>query len=153
MTPRGQKSTHISCKEACHGGKEEGPPPWETTLLRGMTEEDILPKRHEVFASDFDWVQSVRGSLLGLEEGVLPSRSDIDNSSRFIPQMTASEQDLPDVIIKHWLPLLRREDLLVECPPNQFTAPGDRIPLYTREGLEAHLLAALSAFLNQGMPA
>ena len=134
-------------------GKEEGPPPWETTLPRGMTEEDILPKRHEVFASDFDWVQSVRGSLLGLEEGVLPSRSDIDNSSRFIPQMTASEQDLPDVIIKHWLPLLRREGLLVECLPNQFTAPGDRIPLYTREGLEAHLLAALSAFLNQGVPA
>ena len=133
-------------------GKEEGQAPRETTLPRGMTEEDILPKRHEVFASDFDWVQSMRGSLLGLEEGILPSRSDINNSSCFIPRTAASEQDLPDVIIEHWLPLLRREGLLVECPPNQFTAPGDRIPLYTCEGLESYLLPVLSAFLNQGMP-
>ena len=64
---------------------EESPPPHEVSLLRGMTEKDILPKRYEVFTSDYDWVQGIRGSLLGLEAGALPSRRDIENSSHFIP--------------------------------------------------------------------
>ena len=64
---------------------EESPPPREAVLPRGVSEEDILPKRYEVFTSDYDWVQSVRSSLLGLEAGTLPSRRDIDNSSCFIP--------------------------------------------------------------------
>ena len=72
--------------------KEESPPPREAALPRGMSEKDILPKRYEVFTSDYDWVQSVRGSLLGLEAGTSPSRRDIDNSSCFVPQMAVSEQ-------------------------------------------------------------
>ena len=44
--------------------KEESPPPHEASLPRGMTEKDILPKRYEVFTSDYKWVQSIRGSLL-----------------------------------------------------------------------------------------
>ena len=104
---------------------EEGPPPHETTLPRGITEEDILPLRHEIFASDFDWAQSMRGSLLGLGEGVLPSRSDIESSSRFRPRTASSKQDLPNVIMEHWLPVLRRKGLLVECSPSQFTTPVD----------------------------
>ena len=52
---------------------EESPPPREAALLRGMLEKDILPKRYEVFTLDYDWVQSIRGSLLGLEAGALPS--------------------------------------------------------------------------------
>ena len=115
--------------------KEESPPPREAALSRGISEEDILPKRYEVFTSDYDWVQSIRGSLLGLEAGTSPSRRDIDNSSHFVPRMAASESDLPEVITKHWLPILRREGLLMECPPDQFTTPADWIPLYTHESL------------------
>ena len=115
-------------------------------------EEDILPKRYEVFSSDYDWVQSIRGSLLGLEAGTSPSRRDISNSSHFIPRVAASESDLPEVITEHWLPILRREGLLVECPPDQFTTPADWIPLYTCEGLQKYLPAVLSAFLSQGAP-
>ena len=116
-----------------------------------MTEKDILPKRYKVFTSDYDWVQSVRGSLLGLEAGASPSRRDIDNSSHFIPQTAASETELPEVIMEHWLPILRREGLLVECPLDQFTAQADWIPLYTHEGLQKYLPAALSAFPSSGI--
>ena len=116
-----------------------------------MSEEDILPKRYEVFTSDYDWVQSIRGSLLGLEAGTSPSRRDINNSSHFVPQMAASEPDLPEVITEHWLPILRRKGLLVECPPDQFTAPADWIPLYTHKGLQKYLPAVLSAFLSPGI--
>ena len=104
---------------------EESPPPREAALLRGMLEKDILPKRYEVFTSDDNWVQSIRGSLLGLEAVASPSRRDIDNSSRFVPRTAAFESDLPEVITEHWLPILRREGLLVECPLDQFTAPAD----------------------------
>ena len=52
---------------------EESLPPREAALPRGMSEKDILPKRYEVFTSDYDWVQSIRGSLLGLEAGASPS--------------------------------------------------------------------------------
>ena len=117
-----------------------------------MTESDILPKRYEVFISDYKWVQSIRGSLLGLEVGALPSRRDIENSSCFIPQTATSKTELPKVITEHWLPILRREGLLVECPLDQFTALADWIPLYTREGLQKYLPAALAAFPSQGIP-
>ena len=118
----------------------------------GCQRKDILPKRYEIFTSDHDWVQSVRGSLLGLEAGTTPSRRDIDNSSRFIPRAAASKSDLPEVITNHWLPILRREGLLVECPPDQFTAPADWVPLYTCEGLQKYLPAALPSFPSQGAP-
>ena len=131
---------------------EESPPPCKASLPRGMSEKDILPKRYEVFTSDYNWVQSIRGSLLRLEAGASPSRRDIDNSSHFIPRTAASETDLPEVITKHWLPILRREGLLVECPLDQFTAPADWIPLYTHEGLQKYLPAVLSAFPSPGAP-
>ena len=62
---------------------EESPPPHDVSLLRGTKEKDLLPRRYEVFASDYEWVQSVRGSLLGLEAGDSPSRREIEDSSHF----------------------------------------------------------------------
>ena len=132
--------------------KEEILPPHEAVLPRGVLEEDILPKRYEIFTSDHDWVQHIRRSLLGLEAGTTPSRRDIDNLSRFVPRVAASESDLPEVITDHWLPILRRKGLLVECPPDQFTTPADWVPLYTHEGLQKYLPVALSSFPSQGAP-
>ena len=146
MSPRSSPPKKRATEE-----KEESPPPHEAYLPRGTKEKDLLPKRYEVFTSDYEWVQSMRGSLLGLEAGTSPSRREIENSSHFRPRTVASETELPKVIVEHWLPILRRKGLLVECPPDQFTAPADWIPLYTREGLQKYLPAALSAFPNQGV--
>ena len=131
---------------------EGSTPPCEAVLPRGVMKEDILPKRYETFTSDNDWVQHVRCSLLGLEAGTTPSRKDIDTSDHFVPLAVASESDLPEVITDHWLPILKREGLLVECPPDQFTATADLVPLYTREGLQKYLPAVLSSFTSQGAP-
>ena len=132
--------------------KEESLPPREAVLPRGMMEEDILPKRYETFTLDNDWVQRVRCNLLGLEAGTTPSRRDTDTSGCFVPRAVASESDLPEVITDHWLPILRREGLLMECPPDQFTAPVDWVPLYTRDGLQKYLPVVLSSFTSQGTP-
>ena len=131
---------------------ERNTPPHEAVLPRGVTEEDILPKRYETFTSDNNWVQYMRCSLLGLEAGTTPSRKDIDISDCFVPQVAASELDLPEVITDHWLPILREKGLLVECPLDQFTAMADWVPLYTHEGLQKYLPAALSSFMSQGIP-
>ena len=131
---------------------EESPPPHDVALPRGTKEKDLLPQRYEVFASNYEWVQSMRGSLLGLEAGDSPSRREIEDSSCFRLRMVASEMEPPEVIAEHWLANLRRDGLLVECPPDQFTAPVDWIPLYTREGLQKFLPAALSTFPSQGVP-
>ena len=127
-------------------------PPQEAALPRGVTEEDILPKRYETFAADNGWVQHMRCSLLGLEARTMPSRKDINTSECFLPQAAASELDLPKVITDHWLPILQEEGLFVECSPDQFTAMADWVPLYTREGLERYLPMALSSFANTGAP-
>ena len=127
-------------------------PPHEAVLPRGVMEEDILPKRYETFTSDHDWVQRVRCSLLGLEAGTTPSRKDIDTSSCFVPQVVVSKSDPPEVITDHWLPILRREGLLVEGPLNQFTATVDWVPLYTPKGLQKYLPVVLSSFTSQGTP-
>ena len=59
------------------------PPPSHVSLPKGTMEKDLLPKRHEVFTSDYEWVQCVRGRLLGLESDDSPSKSQIKCSSHF----------------------------------------------------------------------
>ena len=106
-----------------------------------MKEEDILHKRYENFTADNDWVQHVRGSLLGLEDGATPSREDINTLGHFVPQVAASEPEPPEVVADHWLPILQEQGYLAECHPDQFMAAEDWVPLYTPEGLEKHLPA------------
>ena len=134
--------------------REEGKstPRREAALLTGVKEEDLLPKRYETFTMDHDWVQWVRGSLLGLETGAMPSKKDIDTSEPFIPRAAALEPEPPEVVVDHWLPILREHGLLADCHPNQFTAAADWVPLYTPEGLRKHLPVALSTFVNTGPP-
>ena len=52
----------------------ESPPPPDASLPKGTMEKDLLPRRYQVFASDYEWVQHVRGSLLRLEADDSPSR-------------------------------------------------------------------------------
>ena len=101
---------------------------------------------------DNDWVQHVRGSLLGLEDGATPSKEDINTSECFMPRAAASEPEPPEVVANHWLPILQEQGYLTECHPNKFTAAEDWVPLYTQEGLEKHLPAALSAFVSTEPP-
>ena len=61
----------------------ESPPPPDTSLPKGTTEKDLLPRRYQVFASNYECIQRVRGSLLSLEANNSPSRRQIECSSCF----------------------------------------------------------------------
>ena len=82
----------------------------------------------------------------------MPSKEDIDTSKYFVPRAAAQEPEPPEVITDHWLPILQEEGLLAECHLDQFTAEPDWVPLYTKDSLEKHLPATLSAFTNSGLP-
>ena len=69
-----------------------------------------------------------------------------------MPQVAASELEPPKVVASHWLPILREQGYLAECHPDQFMAAEDWVPLYTPEGLEKHLPAALSTFASTEPP-
>ena len=126
--------------------------PLEDDLLSGVRLVDILPKQYDTLSSDHPWVHKVRCSLLGLEVGTIPSREDIDSSEQFVPRAACKESEPPDVITKHWLPVLREEGLLMECPPDQFTMKAGWVPLYTPDSLTKYLPAALSAFSGAAPP-
>ena len=74
-------STPPQKKQATEGMVNPPSPP--VSLPKGMTEKVLLPRRHEVFSSDYEWVQCMRGRLLGLEANDSPSKSQINHSSCF----------------------------------------------------------------------
>ena len=143
-------STSPQKKQATEGTVD--PPSLRVSLPKGTMEKDLLPRRHEVFTSNYERVQRVRGRLLGLGANNSPSKSQIDRSSHFHLRTAASETEPPEVVAEHWLDSLREDGILVECPPDQFTVPDDWILLYTSVGLQHYLPAALSAFPSQGVP-
>ena len=77
------KSTSTSPPKRQATEEPVDPPPPEASLPKGTTEKDLLPKRYEVFASDYECVQGVRGSILGLEADDSPSKRQIKCSSCF----------------------------------------------------------------------
>ena len=147
------QSPHLSPpKKQVTREEEKSTPQWEAALPRGVKEEDILHKSYETFTADNNCVQHVRGSLLGLKNGATPSKEDINTSKCFMPQAAASELEPPEEVADHWLPILREQGYLTECHLDQFTAAEDWVPLYTPEGLEKHLPAALSTFASTEPP-
>ena len=94
----------------------------------------------------------MRSSLLGLEDGATPSKEDINTLEHFVPRAAASEPEPPEVVVNHWFPILQEQGYLAECHPNKFMAAEDWVPLYTLEGVEKHLLVALSAFVSTELP-
>ena len=76
-------SPHTSPQKKRATEKMESPPPPDVSLPKGTTGKELLPRRYEVFASNYEWVQCVRGSLLGLEADDSPSRRQIECSSHF----------------------------------------------------------------------
>ena len=78
-------SSSSPSKKCATQEEDTNAPPSEDDLPKGVKLEDILPKRYYTLYSDHRWVHKVRCSLLGLEAGTIPSREDIDSSTRFTP--------------------------------------------------------------------
>ena len=119
------------------------------SLPSGVKEEDLHPIRYETYSQDYDWVHHAQASLLRLPPGIEPTEADFNSSARYVPQSMASEKEVPKIVTSHWLPILEEQGHLADCPPSEFIATDDWVPLYTPDRLEKHLPAALVAY---GLP-
>ena len=125
---------------------EETPPPQEQNRSMETPEAILLRARNELYAKDHRRAKAVRARLLGLDPAVAPTEAQINASPRFALRSAAAERDAPDIITDYWMPYLEENCRLADCPPEEFHATGDWVPLYTPKKLEEHLPAALSAF-------
>ena len=65
-------STSPQKKQATEGTVNPLSPP--VSLPKGMTEKDLLPRRHEVFSSDYEWIQHMRAGSSGWRPTILLPR-------------------------------------------------------------------------------
>ena len=103
------------------------------------------------------YAKRVKGSLIGLPFGTVPSVQQINSIELFTlcaPLKGKSENDDEDeegppkeANIHHlWLPFLQGNGALGNCPPTQFKPPGDWTKVYTSQGLQAHFPMGTTAW-------
>ena len=119
--------------------------------ITGYEKADIIEHRNTAFNSDAMYTKRVKGTLLGLRPGSMPSSQQINSSELFAlraptPQNNRSENDDEDEEGPHdeanihdlWLPFLKGNKALGNYPPSQFKPPADWPKVYTSEGLQTH---------------
>ena len=99
-----------------------------------------------MYGKDYPHVQEVRAGLLSLARDVTPTDAQINASPRFALRPVVIDKEVPDIVTDYWMPFLKKNNRLADCPPDEFNATDGWVPLYTPEKLEEHLPAALSAF-------
>ena len=106
--------------------------------ITGYEKADIIELRNTAFNGDAMYAKRVKGTLLGLPPGSIPSSQQINSSELFAlrtptPQKDKSENDDEDEEGPHdegnihdlWLPFLQGNKALGNCPPSQFKPPAD----------------------------
>ena len=99
----------------------------------------------------------MKGALLGLPSGSIPTIQQINSSELFAlrtPQKGKSENDDDDKkgppkeanIHQLWLPFLPGNKALGNCPPAQFELPGDWPKVYTPQGLQTYFPMGVTAW-------
>ena len=121
---------------------------------------DIIKLRNTAFRDDVKYAKKVKGALLGLPTGSIPTIQQINSSELFAlraPQKGKSENDDDDeegppkeADIHHlWLPFLQGDKALGDCPPSQFEPPGDWPKVYTPEGLQTYFTMGVTAWKSR----
>ena len=106
------------------------------------------------------YAKRVKGTLLGLPPGSMPTAQQINSSELFAlhaPLKDKSDNDDEDeegphneADIRHlWLPFLQGNKALGNCPTSQFKSPGDWPKVYTSEGLHAHFPMGITAWKSR----
>ena len=101
------------------------------------------------FKGDTKYAKKVKGVLLGLPSGSIPTIKQINSSELLAlcaPQKGKLENDddneegpPKEADIHHlWLPFLQGNKALGNCPPSQFDLPGNWPKVYTPGGLQNH---------------
>ena len=115
--------------------------------VTGYEKADIIRLRNTAFKGDVKYAKKVKGALLGIPTGSIPTLQQINSSELFAlhaPQKGKSENDDDDEegppkeanIHQLWLPFFQGNKALGDCPPAQFEPPGDWPKVYTPQDLQ-----------------
>ena len=124
--------------------------------VTGYEKADIIRLRNTAFKGNVKYAKKVKGALLGLPSGSIPTLQQINSSELFAlraPQKGKSENDDEDEegppkeanIHQLWLPFLQGNKALGDCPPAQFEPPGDWPKVYTSQGLQTYFPMGVTA--------
>ena len=125
--------------------------------VTGYEKADIIRLRNTAFKGDMKYAKKVKGALLGLPTGSIPTLQQINLSELFAlraPQKGKSENDDEDEegppkeanIHQLWLPFLQGNKALGDCPPAQFEPPRDWPKVYTPQGLQTYFPMGVTAW-------
>ena len=126
------------------GAKEE-----EEEDASGFSMKEVQDLCWKKYEQDTLWAKLVRGWILGLPEGQLPTREQIDASENFAlhppqPQLKEGKDKVNMIDVhSHWLSYIEEEEALGDCPPKEFEPPGEWPKLYTAEGLKEYVPEAV----------
>ena len=137
----------------------EGLVPFDPEIhdITGYEKVDIIRLQNSAFKGDAKYGKKVKGVLLGLPSGSIPTIQQINSSELFTLralQKGKSENDDDDEesppkeadIHCLWLPFLQGNKALGNCPPSQFNPPGNWPKVYTTEGLRNHFPMGVTAW-------
>ena len=125
--------------------------------ITGFEKADILRLQNTAFKGDVKYAKKVKGVLLGLPSGSIPTIQQINSSELFTlraPQKGKSENDDDDEegppkeanIHRLWIPFLQGNKALGNCPPSRFDPPGNCPKVYTPEGLQNQFPMGVTAW-------
>ena len=128
--------------------------------ITGYEKVDIIKLQNKAFNGDAKYAKKVKGALLGLPSGSIPSIQQINSSELFTlcaPQKRKSEKNdedeegPPKEANSHhlWLPFLQGNKALGNCPPTQFEPPGNWPKVYTSQGLQTHFPMGVTAWKSR----
>ena len=117
----------------------------------------IIRLQNTAFKGDMKYAKKVKGALLGLPSGSIPTLQQINSSELFTlraPQKGKSENNDEDKkgppkeanIHQLWLPFLQGNKTLGDCPPAQFEPPRDWSKVYTPQGLQTYFPMGVTAW-------
>ena len=119
-----------------------------------------LAMKRRTSKGDMKYAKKVKGALLGLPPGSIPSIQQINSSELLAlraPQKGKSENDDEDEegppkeanIHQLWLPFLQGNKALGNCPPAQFEPPRDCPKVYTSQGLQTYFPMGVTAWKSR----
>ena len=125
--------------------------------ITGYEKVDIIKLQNTAFRGNVKYTKKVKGVLLGLPSGNIPTIQQINSSELFAlraPQKGKLENDDDDEegppkeanIHCLWLPFLQGNKVLGNCPPSQFDLPGNWPKVYTPEDLQNHFPMGVTAW-------
>ena len=125
--------------------------------VTGYEKVDIIKLRNKAFKGNGKYAKRVKGSLIGIPFGQVPTIQQINSTELFAlcaPLTGKSENNDEDEegppkeanIHRLWLPFLQGNGALGNCPPTQFKPPRDWRKVYTAQGLQVHFSMEVTAW-------